>query len=321
MPLMPARPAARLARQGVRACRSRCEPPSRRPAALFFSTSAARRSEENFSTSATPHSRENFSTSTTHHLEADFSTSAAHHSEADFSTSAAHHSEENFSTSAPRRFEAYREVRSRPRWSYTPERMKAPFSPHITHDPTRSIWRVNEDPKKLDAALNSFLGRSGERMLSEDLKWLAVTHKSFDQGRRGFNDRLAFLGRQICILECTQSIITSPPRIQATPGDPFAGRREPYDDPALRSIDSLAAFQPNDVLNYNTLTRIAMETGLTEVVRWKPRMPENLDGSGYDVIMAGAIYGIIGAISLHKGGKYASWIVREKLLKRVQPAW
>ena len=32
-------------------------------------------------------------------------------------------------------------------------------------------------------------------MLSEETKWLAVTHKSFDHGRRGFNDRLAFLGK------------------------------------------------------------------------------------------------------------------------------
>ena len=31
-------------------------------------------------------------------------------------------------------------------------------------------------------------------MLTEETKWLAVTHKSFDHGRRGFNDRLAYLG-------------------------------------------------------------------------------------------------------------------------------
>lgn len=72
--------------------------------------------------------------------------------------------------------------------------MKAPFSPHITKDPLRSVWRVNEDPEKLDEVLNHILGRDGARMLPEELKWLAVTHKSFDQGRRGFNDRLAFLG-------------------------------------------------------------------------------------------------------------------------------
>lgn len=83
---------------------------------------------------------------------------------------------------------------SLPRWAQTPERMKAPFSPHITKDPARSRWKVNEDPKKLDRALFQFLGPEGERLLPDELKWLAVTHKSFDQGRRGFNDRLAFLG-------------------------------------------------------------------------------------------------------------------------------
>ena len=32
-------------------------------------------------------------------------------------------------------------------------------------------------------------------MLTEEVKWLAVTHKSFDHGKRGYNDRLAFLGK------------------------------------------------------------------------------------------------------------------------------
>ncbi|KAK5631109.1 hypothetical protein RRF57_006824 [Xylaria bambusicola] len=99
-----------------------------------------------------------------------------------------------FATSASRPSEAAVAEEGAPRWSYTPQAMKAPFSPHITKDPARSRWRVNDDPKKLDDALNTFLGRDGERMLPEELKWLAVTHKSFDQGRRGFNDRLGFLG-------------------------------------------------------------------------------------------------------------------------------
>lgn len=83
----------------------------------------------------------------------------------------------------------------RPRWSYTPESMKAPFSVRIK-DPSKA-WTVNEDPKRLDLMYIRFLGQGGHSMLSEDLKWLAVTHKSFDQGRRGFNDRLAFLGKPI----------------------------------------------------------------------------------------------------------------------------
>ena len=80
----------------------------------------------------------------------------------------------------------------RPRWSYTPEQMKAPFNPR-TKDP-RKAWEANEDPEKLDAMYIKFLGRGGDKVLTDEIKWLAVTHKSFDQGRRGFNDRLAFFG-------------------------------------------------------------------------------------------------------------------------------
>lgn len=42
---------------------------------------------------------------------------------------------------------------------------------------------------------NRLLGRDGEKMLPEEIKWLAVTHKSFDYGRRGFNTKLAYFGR------------------------------------------------------------------------------------------------------------------------------
>jgi large subunit ribosomal protein L15 len=80
----------------------------------------------------------------------------------------------------------------RPRWSYTPEQMKAPFHPRVK-DP-RKAWQVIEDPAKLDKMYIKFLGKGGDKILPDEVKWLAVTHKSFDQGRRGFNDRLAFFG-------------------------------------------------------------------------------------------------------------------------------
>jgi hypothetical protein len=53
-------------------------------------------------------------------------------------------------------------------------------------------WECNSDPAKLDQFYLQFLGPGGDGVLSEEVKWLAITHKSFDQGRRGFNDRLAF---------------------------------------------------------------------------------------------------------------------------------
>jgi large subunit ribosomal protein L15 len=83
----------------------------------------------------------------------------------------------------------------RPRWSYTPERMKGPgFSINVVKDPRRKIWSVNQDPKKLDAMYSRLLGPGGDRLLPDEIKWLAVTHKSFDHGRRGYNTKLAYFG-------------------------------------------------------------------------------------------------------------------------------
>jgi large subunit ribosomal protein L15 len=105
------------------------------------------------------------------------------------------------STSAARNTEAAEAVDTaaeqqvRPRWSYTPERMKGPgFSINVVKDPSRTVWHNNEDPAKLDAMYNRLLGSKGDRMLPDEIKWLAITHKSFDQGRRGFNTRLAYFG-------------------------------------------------------------------------------------------------------------------------------
>lgn len=81
---------------------------------------------------------------------------------------------------------------NKPRWSYTPPAAKAPFS--LRFNSRRPEFHVNEDPTVLDQFYIRMLGNGGDKMLSEEVKWLAVTHKSFDQGRRGFNDRLAFLG-------------------------------------------------------------------------------------------------------------------------------
>ncbi len=99
-----------------------------------------------------------------------------------------------FSTTSSRREAQYEnEPAARPRWSYTPPKMAQPYPVHIK-DPEKA-WECNSDPAKLDRFYNKFLGRGGDSVLTEEVKWLAITHKSFDQGRRGFNDRLAFMGR------------------------------------------------------------------------------------------------------------------------------
>ena len=81
-----------------------------------------------------------------------------------------------------------------PRWKAPPPQMVTQGTRNRSFRPPTPEFLVNEDPAKLDKAIVRLLGRNGDQMLTEEVKWLAVTHKSFDHGRRGFNDRLAYLG-------------------------------------------------------------------------------------------------------------------------------
>ncbi|KAB5545480.1 ribonuclease-III-like-domain-containing protein [Coniochaeta sp. 2T2.1] len=204
----------------------------------------------------------------------------------------------------------------RPRWSYTPERLKGPgFSINVVKDPRRKVWKVNEDPKRLDAMYNRLLGREGEKMLPEEIKWLAVTHKSFDYGRRGFNTKLAYFGRQILALEAAKSILTSKVAEQTNEVDEFD--REPFQHPVLSDVDKLSYRQPRDIISIEKLARLGLDVGMGEVMRWKPRMPENLEGSGINVVLNTSLLAIVGAISLQHGGEVAGRVAREKILRRL----
>ena len=86
-----------------------------------------------------------------------------------------------------------------PRWAATPARMAMPVRARPGPRQRQSApFVVNKDPELLDTAYTSFLGKNGDTILPEEIKWLAVTHKSFDHARRGFNDKLAFLGKTLC---------------------------------------------------------------------------------------------------------------------------
>ncbi|KAK4184331.1 hypothetical protein QBC35DRAFT_506160 [Podospora australis] len=158
-----------------------------------------------------------------------------------------------------------------PRWAHTPKRMLGPgFSINLVRDPTRKIWAVNEDPEKLDAMYLRLLGNKGDRMLPDEIKWLAVTHKSFDQGRRGYNTRLAYFGRNILALETTRSVLVSPLKSEIKVLD--LHNRQPFHHPNLANCDKLIATQPQDLISKHKMTKLATNVGLMEVTRWKPKM-------------------------------------------------
>jgi large subunit ribosomal protein L15 len=94
----------------------------------------------------------------------------------------------------------------RARWEAPPPRMTAPFrsKPRVYGNE----FPVNESQERLDQVYEQFLGRRGDKMLTEEVKWLAITHKSFDHGRRGYNDRLAFLGMIAALLIRPEPLLT-----------------------------------------------------------------------------------------------------------------
>ncbi|KAJ0299553.1 mitochondrial 54S ribosomal protein mL57 [Colletotrichum fioriniae] len=211
------------------------------------------------------------------------------------------------------------EIRQRPRWSYTPEGMKAPFSPHITKNPARSVWKVNEDPKKLDQMYVKLLGRDGDKMLPDETKWLAVTHKSFDQGRRGFNDKLAYLGRQAVILETTNRIVTGTDPLKKAIVPEKLYQRTHFEHPALTRVDNLNAQQPQKLVTKEKVEALALAAGLDKVLRWKPAkcrfQPENLSGSGQQIVLNSAVFAIVGAITLQHGAEVAGRVIRDRILR------
>ncbi|KAI9829682.1 MAG: hypothetical protein M1819_006053 [Sarea resinae] len=187
--------------------------------------------------------------------------------------------------------------------------MRAP----VRSRPRPFYFRVNEDPARLDEVYTRVLGNRGSQMLTEDVKWLAVTHKSFDHGRRGFNDRLAFLGKLIVELQTSLAVIHSPSGAQASTAEPSRDQygRTPFEHPALKGLESINKAQDIDK---DQLAQLGERYGLASVIRWKPKKIDNLKGSGIETVLAQSIYAIVGAVALQKGGEVANRVVRERIL-------
>ncbi|KAG6002387.1 hypothetical protein E4U21_003147 [Claviceps maximensis] len=213
--------------------------------------------------------------------------------------------------------ESESQSRPPPRWSQTPAGMKARFQLDHAKSPANKIWSVNNNPGRLDDMYNRFLGPGGSKMLPEELKWLAVTHKSFDQGRRGFNDKLALMGRLTLVMEATKEIVSKAPLQGSRQKDEHDAFREPFEHEQLAAVDNLNVQNPKDVVGKEKLYELATRIGLMDVVRWKPRLPEKLEVSGVEIVLNGAIMAIVGAITLQHGSVVAATIVRERILARL----
>ncbi|KAK3066442.1 hypothetical protein LTS18_001719 [Coniosporium uncinatum] len=159
------------------------------------------------------------------------------------------------------------------------------------------------------------LGNGGEKVLTDEVKWLAITHKSFDHGRRGFNDRLAFLGKRIVDLQTSIALLAAPRSVApASQSQIDSYGRQPFQHPALQTLDNLSDQAKAEAVNKQRLARLADRYGMDKVIRWKPKKADNLQGSGIDSVLAQTMYAIVGAIALERGGETAVKVVRERML-------
>jgi large subunit ribosomal protein L15 len=142
------------------------------------------------------------------------------------------------------------------------------------------------------------------------LQWQSLTHKSFDHGRRPFNDKLAFLGKRILDLQ-TSLLLLSQPVARTVDSAP---NRHLFSHPSLNGLENITSNAKHNTLDKRRLSQLAGSYGFGKVVRWKPRKTDRLESSGSDVVMAQAVYAVVGAIALTKGGDVAVRVARERIL-------
>lgn len=177
------------------------------------------------------------------------------------------------------------------------------------------VWECNSDPRKLNKFYVQLLGAGGDKLLTEEVKWLAITHKSFEQGARGFNDRLAFLGRRILYLQTHLILLSSPSSDRKSVVGP--DERVAFKHPALDGLANLFDTRASQILSKGQLASFATSLGMRSIIRWYPRIMTDLDASGIEAVLAISIYAIIGALALQNGGEVASDIARKDILKRM----
>lgn len=122
------------------------------------------------------------------------------------------------------------------------------------------------------------------------------------------------IGKRVLSLQTSLALLASPPG-PILPQTEGAYERQPFEHPLLESLPHLTAHAKAGVLAKSRLSHLGKEYGLQGVLRWKPKKADNLSGSGIDLVTAQAVYAIIGAISLERGGEIANRIAREQILR------
>lgn len=142
-------------------------------------------------------------------------------------------------------------------------------------------------------------------------------------------------GRMIIELQTSLALIQGMTGIEARiPQDKHD--RKPFKHVALEGLNTLTEDNKRFALQQRVLADLGESYGLHDVLRWKPRkvstpvvetllvryteadrcgQAKDVKASGIGLVTQQALYAIIGAISLQRGGQVANEVVRERILK------
>jgi len=133
---------------------------------------------------------------------------------------------------------------------------------------------MNSDPAVLDSFYVKMLGPGGDQVLPEDIKWLAVTNKTFDQGRRGFNERLAFFGRKIVEMQSSLALLDASREAwwYKSKGKVDSFGRQPFVHPQTVVAAKVTTEARDAITETQRLAQLAESYGARNVIRWNPRL-------------------------------------------------
>jgi large subunit ribosomal protein L15 len=92
---------------------------------------------------------------------------------------------------------------------------------------------------------------------------------------------------------------------------------EVYQHPSLQNLENISLYTKIAATHKSRLSALAHRYGLDEVVRWKPMNEQDLKASGKDAVMAEAVYAIVGAVAMERGGTMAIEVARERVLAQM----
>ncbi|CCE86076.1 Piso0_005725 [Millerozyma farinosa CBS 7064] len=138
--------------------------------------------------------------------------------------------------------------------------------------------------------------------ISDDLILQILTHKSFGNGIKPFNEKLSAMGSKILNLFCAKHVIEQPTNNE----NAISGR----------NFDCLGSPMSKELSGRMSLGLFAQLNKLNTVMFWKSYNHElSFEASGEMKVSAQMVYALIGAVTFVHGKKTAEEFIREKLFK------